>query len=129
MNEYNYIGNRTKNYFTAYLQKCIRWKRWNYLNNKENIDCIERPFMKEPLISCSESIDEMLERHRKEEILLREQKGQYPKWNELSDYRLAEVFLMLREDEKHFIYQHVFGNLRRSYLERSKGKKWLWNRF
>lgn len=24
MNEYDYAGNKTKNYFTAYLQKCIR---------------------------------------------------------------------------------------------------------
>ena len=43
MNEYDYIGDKTKNYFTAYLQKCIRWKRWNYLKKKEKIDRVERP--------------------------------------------------------------------------------------
>ena len=43
MNEYDYIGDKTKNYFTAYLQKCIRWKRWNYLKKKEKISRVEKP--------------------------------------------------------------------------------------
>lgn len=43
MNEYDYTGDKTKNYFTAYLQKCIRWKMWNYLKKKEKIGRTERP--------------------------------------------------------------------------------------
>ena len=39
MNEYDYTGDKTKNYFTAYLQKCIRWRRWNYLKSKEKGVC------------------------------------------------------------------------------------------
>ena len=41
MNEYDYTGDKIKNYFTAYLQKCIRWKRWNYLKKKEKISRVE----------------------------------------------------------------------------------------
>lgn len=107
MNEYNYTGDKTKNYFTAYLQKCIRWKRWNYLKKKEKIDKVERPLEKS-LADFSSSIDEMLESHYREEVLLREQEGRYPGWNELSDQRLTEALMILRENEKSFIYQHVF---------------------
>ena len=107
MNEYEYIGDKTKNYFTAYLQKCIRWKRWNYLKKKEKIDRMERP-LEESLEDFSSSIDEMLELRYKEAVLSREQEGRYPEWNELSDQKLIEALLMLRKDEKRFIYQHVF---------------------
>ena len=107
MNEYNYTGDKTKNYFTAYLQKCIRWKRWNYLQKKEKIGKVERPLEKS-LADFSSSIDEMLESHYREEVLLREQEGRYPEWNELSDQRLTEALMILRENEKSFIYQHVF---------------------
>ena len=41
MDKYDYTGDRTKNYFTAYLQKCIRWKRQNYLKKKEIISNTE----------------------------------------------------------------------------------------
>ena len=56
----------------------------------------------------SSSIDEMIELRYREEILSREQEGRYPGWNELSDQRLTEALLMLRENERRFIYQHVF---------------------
>ena len=107
MNEYDYTGDKIKNYFTAYLQKCIRWKRWNYLKKKEKIDRMERP-LEESLEDFSSSIDEMLELRYKEAVLSREQEGRYPEWNELSDQKLIEALLMLRKDEKRFIYQHVF---------------------
>ncbi len=107
MNGYNYTGDKTKNYFTAYLQKCIRWKRWNYLKNKEKIGRVERP-LEESLVDFSSSIDEMLELRYREEAFSSEQEGRYPKWNELSDQKLVEALLMLREDERCFIYQHVF---------------------
>lgn len=107
MNEYDYTGDKTKNYFTAYLQKCIRWKMWNYLKKKEKIGRTERP-LEESLEDFSSSIDEMLELLYKKAILSREQEGRYPVWNELSDQRLTKALLMLREDERCFIYQHVF---------------------
>ena len=107
MNEYDYTGDKIKNYFTAYLQKCIRWKRWNYLKKKEKIDRVEKP-LEESLVDFSFSIDEMIELRCREEILSREQEGRYPGWNELSDQRLTEALMMLREDERRFIYQHVF---------------------
>ncbi len=107
MNEYNFIGNKIQNHFTAYMQKCIRWKRWDYLKKKENIDKVERPW-EESLTNYSSSIDEMLELLYREETLSREQEGRYPEWNELSDQRLTKALLMPREDERRFIYQHVF---------------------
>lgn len=107
MNEYDYTGDKTKNYFTAYLQKCIRWKRWNYLKKKEKIGRVERP-LEESLVGFGPLIDEMLESRYREEVLSREQEGRYPGWNELSDQKLTEALVMLREDERHFIYQHVF---------------------
>lgn len=107
MNEYDYTGDKTKNYFTAYLQKCIRWKRWNYLKKKEKIGRVEKP-LEESLVDFSSSIDEMIELRYREEILSKEREGQYPEWNELADQRLTEALMMLREDERHFIYQHVF---------------------
>ncbi len=54
------------------------------------------------------SIDELLELYHKEEVLSKEWKGQYPRWDELSDQRLAEALFILRKDERRFIYQHVF---------------------
>ena len=99
MNEYDYIGNKTKNYFTAYLQKCIWWKRWNYLKKKEKIDRVERP-LEESLVEFGPSTDEILELRYREEVLSEEQERRYPGWNELSDQRLTEALLMLREDEK-----------------------------
>ena len=99
MNEYDYIGDKTKNYFTAYLQKCIWWKRWNYLKKKEKIDRVERP-LEESLVEFGPSTDEILELRYREEVLSEEQERRYPGWNELSDQRLTEALLMLREDEK-----------------------------
>jgi hypothetical protein len=99
MNEYDYAGNKAKNYFTAYLQKCIWWKRWNYLKKKEKIDRVERP-LEESLVEFGPSTDEILELRYREEVLSEEQERRYPGWNELSDQRLTEALLMLREDEK-----------------------------
>ena len=42
MNKYDYTGDKTKNYFTAYLQKCIRWKRRDYLMKRKNIINMEK---------------------------------------------------------------------------------------
>ena len=42
MSECNYTGNKTKNYFTAYLQKCIQWKRQRFLKKEESINIKEK---------------------------------------------------------------------------------------
>lgn len=53
-------------------------------------------------------MEEALELKLREEALLREADGTYLKWEELSDKRLVEALLILREDERKVIYQHVF---------------------
>lgn len=107
MNEYDYTGNKTKNYFTAYLQKCIRWKRRDYLMKRKNISSKEKR-LEESLMENRYTIDEMLELRYKEESLFKECEGVYPEWNELSDKRLVASLLNLCEDERLFIFQHVF---------------------
>ncbi len=107
MNEYDYTGNKTKNYFTAYLQKCIRWKRRDYLMKRKNISSKEKR-LEESLMENRSTIDEMLELRYKEESLFKECEGVYPEWHELSDKRLVASLLNLCEDERLFIFQHVF---------------------
>lgn len=108
MSEYDYTGDKTKNYFTAYLQKCVRWKRKNYLQRKAKINNMEKSLEENLYIKYDMTTEEMLELYYKEELLLKEQNGEYPKWNELSDRNLTAALLLLREDEKRLIYQHVF---------------------
>lgn len=108
MSEFDYTGNKTKNYFTAYLQKCIWWKRQEYLKKKSNISNKEN-FLDEdlPLEYCT-TMEETLKLYQREELIFKETKGIYPDWNELSNQRLTNSILLLREDERCFIYQHVF---------------------
>lgn len=108
MNRYEYTGNKTKNYFTAYLQKCIRWKRKNYLQKKANINSMEKPLEDYLQIESGMTIDEIAELRHKEELLLKECNGEYPNWIELSDQKLVTSILLLSEEEKKIIYQHVF---------------------
>lgn len=108
MNEYGYTGNKTKNHFTAYLQKCIQWKRKDYLKRKEYIRYMELPLDDELHMEYGMLTEEMSEIHFKEELLLKECDGIYPGWNELSDQRLIAALLLLSEEERQFIYQHVF---------------------
>lgn len=108
MNEYGYTGNKTKNYFTAYLQKCIRWKRKDYLKKKEHIHYMELPLDDKLQPEHSILTEEMAEIRYKEELLLKECDGIFPKWNELSDKKLIAAILLLSEEERRFIYQHVF---------------------
>lgn len=129
MNRYDYIGNKTKNYFTAYLQKCIKWKRWNYLKKKENISRMEKPLKENMQMEYGMSVEEMADIHCKEDLLLKENNREYPKWSELSDERLVVSLLLLQEDERRIIYQHVFeeksfeeiSNLNGITKERTKG--------
>ncbi len=52
------------------------------------------------MVEFGPSTDEILELRYREEVLSEEQERRYPGWNELSDQRLTEALLMLREDEK-----------------------------
>ena len=47
MNEYDYTGDKTKNHFTAYLQKCIRWRRLIYQHVFEEKSFEEMSFLNE----------------------------------------------------------------------------------
>lgn len=53
-------------------------------------------------------MDDMLEMKQRERLLMRECKGDYIKWNELSNQNLVDSLMMLGEEERKFIYQHVF---------------------
>ena len=106
MNKYEYTGDKTKNYFTAYLQKCIKWRRWNYLKQKAIVAEIYIDML--VLQKMSISIEEALEQKQKEELLLQEVRGEYPEWDELSDQQLVRSLLRLSEKEQKYIYQHIF---------------------
>ena len=108
MNDFDYTGDKAKNYFTAYLQKCIRWKRKNYLQKKAKIDNMENSLEESKNVEYGMSVEEMVELYYKEKLLLKEHNGEYPNWNELSDQRLMASLLLLCEEERKFIYQHVF---------------------
>ena len=108
MNEYDYTGNKIKNYFTAYLQKCIRWKRWDLLKKKQKIRNVEKPLVEARRIENVVTIEEMIEIHYKEGLLIKELKEDYLDWTELSNPKLANSLEKLREFERHLIYQHVF---------------------
>lgn len=107
MKEYNYTGDKVKNHFTAYLQEFIRYKRRKYLKKSENISDIEKP-LKDMQRNYNITIEELLEMRQREKLLSREQHGSYPRWRELSDQRLIQAILLLNEEERRFIYQHVF---------------------
>lgn len=108
MDEYEYTGNKTKNFFTAYLQKYIRWKRWKYLKTRQRISNSEEPFEEAIQIKNVLTMEELIEIYHKEEILMLEQKGTYPNWDELSDRKLVGSLEKLRKIERLLIYQHVF---------------------
>ena len=40
--------------------------------------------------------------------MVKEAKGEYPRWDEMTDQRLQEALMMLREEERKLIYQHIF---------------------
>ncbi len=48
MSEYDYTGNKTKNSFTAYLQKFVLRKRQDYINKKIYLRKTETSFEKIP---------------------------------------------------------------------------------
>lgn len=107
MSEYDYTGNKTKNSFTAYLQKFVRRKRQDYIDRKNYLCKMETSFEKNTCINVGVTLDDMLEMEQRERLLMRECKGDYVNWNELSNRKLVDS-MMLGEEERKFIYQHVF---------------------
>ena len=108
MSEYDYTGNKTKNSFTAYLQKFVRRKRQDYIDRKNYLCKMETSFEKNTCINLGMTLDDMLEMEQRERLLMRECKGDYVNWNELSNRKLVDSLMMLGEEERKFIYQHVF---------------------
>lgn len=108
MSEYDYTGNKTKNSFTAYLQKFVRRKRQDYIDRKNYLCKMETSFEKNTCINVGMTLDDMLEMEQRERLLMRECKGDYVNWNELSNRKLVDSLMMLGEEERKLIYQHVF---------------------
>lgn len=109
MNDKNtYTGNKVQNQFTAYLLGFIRGKRRDYLAKKVKISNAESPLEDLFNLEIGASIEDLLEQEKKEELLMLEAKGHYPDWHNISNDRLLEALLTLREDERNLIYQHVF---------------------
>ncbi len=109
MNEKNtYTGSQVKNQFTAYLLGFVRGRRRDYLNKKIQVSNAEKSLEESTVIETGSSMEEVMELKLREEALLREADGTYLKWEELSDKRFVEALLVLREDERKVIYQHVF---------------------
>ena len=120
MKQNDYTGDTVKNHFTAYLQESVRRKRQKYLNRKEIINYVER-MLENGIYENSMSAEEMLEAKQHEYLLLREVRSDYPNWNELTDRRLIDSLMKLREDERKIIYQHVFEELPFKDISRSNG--------
>ncbi|MCB6415687.1 sigma-70 family RNA polymerase sigma factor [Faecalimonas umbilicata] len=109
MNEKNiFTGSKIKNQFTAYLLSFIRGRRRDYLDKKIRIDHAEIPLEDFAITEMDMSMEEALDLRLREEMLLREAEGVYLQWDELSDQRLIGALMVLREDERKMIYQHVF---------------------
>lgn len=108
MNEQNYTGDKIKNHFTAYLRESIRWKRYHYLERKEERFHMEKPLEEIVQKRFGLALDEILEMHYREELLLKEKEGIYPEWDELSDKKLVNALMLLSRTEKQYIYRHVF---------------------
>lgn len=108
MKEYNYTGDKIKNHFTAYLREFIRGKRWSYLKKMQKIYEMEKPLKDNIQMDYAITVQDLLQIRQKEELLFQEKQGVYLAWNELSDQRLIHALLLLNEEERRLIYQHVF---------------------
>lgn len=118
MNEKNtYTGSKVKNQFTSYLQGFIRGRRRDYLEKKIKVSNAENPIEDFSQVENQVVFEELLENQVREQLLLHEAEGNYPGWNEMTDQRLIEALMSLREDERRLIYQHVFEE--RSFSEMS----------
>ena len=108
MDEFTYTGSKIKNQFTAYLLAQIRGARQNYLRKMLRISSNEMLAEDLTVEEIGISVEESLEMEHREELLMREADECYPEWDEMKDQKLVEALLLLREDERKLIYQHVF---------------------
>ena len=121
MDKFTYTGSKIKNQFTAYILAQIRGARQNYLRKMLRISRNEMPAEDLTMEEMSISVEESLEKEYHEELLMREAKGIYPKWDEIDDQKLVEALLLLRNDERKLIYQHVFEELTFDDMSRING--------
>ena len=105
MDKFTYTGSKIKNQFTAYILAQIRGARQNYLRKMLRISRNEMPAEDLTMEEMSISVEESLEKEYHEELLMREAKGIYPKWDEIDYQKLVEALLLLRNDERKLIYQ------------------------
>lgn len=108
MREYEFTGDKIKNYFTAYLRESIKWKRYHYLKKKEERFDMEKPLEEMRQKELGLTMETILAMQHKEELLLKEREGHYPDWNELKDQKLVNALMLLSKIERQFIYQHIF---------------------
>lgn len=108
MEERTYSGSKVKNHFTAYLLGQIRGRRRDYLKKKIQTCSMEQLVDEYAQQEFGMAVEESLEMERRERLLVKEAKGEYPRWDEMTDQRLQEALMMLREEERKLIYQHVF---------------------
>ena len=69
---------------------------------------MEKPLKDNIQMNYAITVQDLLQIRQKEELLFQEKQGVYLAWNELSDQRLIHALLLLNEEERRLIYQHVF---------------------
>ena len=111
MNEDTYEKYKVRNLFTAYVLSQIKGRKNKYLEKRKRISAAEDLLDDFSQTGLMTTVEEAVYQNKKEELLIEETKGHYPKWDELSDHRLLEALLSLRDDERKFIYQHVFEEM------------------
>ena len=97
----SYTGSKIRNHFTAYVINFIKSKRHKYIDKNFNRVHIEE-------LVDDVSLEEYLEIKRKERLLIDESRMVYPSWNDLNNRNLLAAILLLREEERKLIYQHMF---------------------
>lgn len=118
MDEHQYTGSKIKNQFTAYILAQVRGARQNYLRKTLRVsgnEVLEADFSME---EAGIPLEDKLDMEYREEILMKEAAGCYPDWNEMKDRRLADAIMLLSENERKLIYQHVFEE--KSFKEMSR---------
>lgn len=80
--EHTYKGSKTKNYFSAYLLASVQGRRKRYLEIQKKIQLAENNLDEQEYTEADLSMEEHLERKKREELLLNETQGIYPEWNE-----------------------------------------------
>ena len=106
--EHTYKGSKTKNYFSAYLLASVQGRRKRYLEIQKKIQLAENNSDEQEYTEADLSMEEHLERKKREELLLNETQGIYPEWNEMEDKRLIQAMHLLNEKEREVMYQRVF---------------------